>query len=85
MNDEITNIMEALDEIIEAMETNAKETLDLKKRISELKGRDLRRQGEHLLNALDAALKINETLSEQFIKTMVAMKKLLTHLWMPQL
>lgn len=39
--------------------------------MSELKGRDLRRQGEHLLNALDAALKINETLSEQFIKTMV--------------
>jgi len=74
---EVTDIMEALDEIIEAMEINIKEALAIKKRVSELKGRNLRNQGENLLNALGASLKINEALSMQYIKTMVVTKKLL--------
>jgi hypothetical protein len=75
---EMDEIIETLDGVMKTMEDNAYRTIDLKEQISTLKGRDLRGQEKNLLEVIEGAMRINVTISEAFIKTMLAMKRILT-------
>lgn len=66
-----------LDEIIDSMVKNNMEISEIRKRVLELKARDLKKAGPLLFEALAGSVKLNEDLSGLFIKFALAVKRYL--------